>query len=136
MPKRISDVSLHVYVTPETLERVVDTVRAVVDEHLAERDVFAWRFTLPVDSDDPAHAELQSRCPTDPPTLLRTARPTRSRSVWSAHPTSSPTSTWPHSNASCCGPSQRWREPSRDPGSRSRSAHRNALTSISTSIAT
>ncbi|MBF6467603.1 hypothetical protein IU427_20780 [Nocardia beijingensis] len=67
MPKRISDVSLHVYVTPETLERVVDTVRAVVDEHLAERDVFAWRFTLPVDTDDPAHAALQSRCPTDPP---------------------------------------------------------------------
>ncbi|MFE7742045.1 hypothetical protein [Nocardia sp. NPDC057455] len=67
MPKRISDVSLHVYVTPEMLERVVDTVREVVDDHLADRDVFAWRFTLPVDSDDPAHAALASSCPTDPP---------------------------------------------------------------------
>ncbi|MGQ4617075.1 hypothetical protein [Nocardia sp. R7R-8] len=66
MPKRISDVSLHVYVTPETLERVVDTVREVVDDHLLDRDVFAWRFTLPVDADDPAHAALESRCPTDP----------------------------------------------------------------------
>lgn len=67
MPKRISDVSLHVYVTPETLERVVDTVREVVDDHLTDRDVFAWRFTLPVDADDPAHAALESRCPADPP---------------------------------------------------------------------
>ncbi|WP_280242070.1 hypothetical protein [Nocardia abscessus] len=66
MPKRISDVSLHVYVTPEILERVVDTVRAVVDDHLTDRDVFAWRFTLPVDADDPAHTALESRCHTDP----------------------------------------------------------------------
>ncbi|MBF6340546.1 hypothetical protein IU450_32320 [Nocardia abscessus] len=66
MPKRISDVSLHVYVTPEILERVVDTVRAVVDEHLADRDVFAWRFTLPVDADDPAHAALENSSDSDP----------------------------------------------------------------------
>ncbi|WP_280252049.1 hypothetical protein [Nocardia abscessus] len=52
--------------TPEILERVVDTVRAVVDDHLTDRDVFAWRFTLPVDADDPAHAALERRCPTDP----------------------------------------------------------------------
>jgi hypothetical protein len=67
MPKRISDVSLHVYVTPEILERVVDTVREVVDDHLADRDVFAWRFTLPVDADDPAHLALESGCRADPP---------------------------------------------------------------------
>ncbi|WP_406273534.1 hypothetical protein OH799_34990 [Nocardia sp. NBC_00881] len=60
MPKRISDVSLHVYVTPKTLERVVETVREVVDDHLADRDVFAWRFTLPVDTDDPAHMALET----------------------------------------------------------------------------
>ncbi|MGW4718604.1 hypothetical protein [Nocardia sp. NPDC004260] len=53
--------------TPETLERVVDTVREVVDDHLTDRDVFAWRFTLPVDADDPAHAALESRCPADRP---------------------------------------------------------------------
>ncbi|MGK8524677.1 hypothetical protein ACRS6B_25400 [Nocardia asteroides] len=52
--------------TPETLERVVDTVREVVDDHLTDRDVFAWRFTLPVDSDDPAHTELAGRCPAEP----------------------------------------------------------------------
>ncbi|MFI6216238.1 hypothetical protein ACIBCD_29940 [Nocardia brasiliensis] len=61
MPKRISDVSLHVYVTSETLERVVQTVREVVDEHLQDREVFAWRFTLPVDTDDPAHDALESQ---------------------------------------------------------------------------
>ncbi|MFG1797265.1 hypothetical protein [Nocardia sp. NPDC049149] len=60
MPKRISDVSLHVYVTPETLEAIVETVRAVVDDHLQDRDVFAWRFTLPVDSDDRAHVALET----------------------------------------------------------------------------
>ncbi|MCX4095090.1 hypothetical protein [Nocardia sp. alder85J] len=47
--------------TPETLEHVVTTVRRVVDEHVADRDVFAWRFTLPIDSDHPAHAELETR---------------------------------------------------------------------------
>ncbi|MGQ4599908.1 hypothetical protein [Nocardia sp. R6R-6] len=62
MPKRISDVALHVYVTPETLERVVDIVREVVDDHLIDRDIFAWRFTLPLDSDDPAHVALVSHC--------------------------------------------------------------------------
>ncbi|MEU7767175.1 hypothetical protein AB0B25_18845 [Nocardia sp. NPDC049190] len=65
MPKRISDVSLHVYVPPESLERVVETVREVVDEHLADRDVFAWRFTLPVDTDDPTHIALETRWRTD-----------------------------------------------------------------------
>jgi hypothetical protein len=61
MPKRISDVSLHVYVTPETLERVVAIVRRVVDDHVAERDVFAWRFTLPVDTDHHAHTMLETQ---------------------------------------------------------------------------
>ncbi|MEU7633314.1 hypothetical protein AB0C34_25590 [Nocardia sp. NPDC049220] len=65
MPKRISDVSLHVYVRPDSLERVVETVREVVDEHLADRDVFAWRFTLPVDPDDPAHITLETRWRTE-----------------------------------------------------------------------
>ncbi|GAB2682715.1 hypothetical protein [Nocardia goodfellowii] len=67
MPKRISDVSLHVYVTPETLDRVVETVRAVVDDHLQDRDVFAWRFTLPVDSEDTAHIDLAARWRVDHP---------------------------------------------------------------------
>jgi hypothetical protein len=61
MPKRISDVSLHVYVTPETLDRVVAIVRQVVDEHVADRDLFAWRFTLPVDPDQPDHARLENQ---------------------------------------------------------------------------
>ncbi|MEV0360523.1 hypothetical protein AB0H71_31160 [Nocardia sp. NPDC050697] len=67
MPKRISDVSLHVYLTPETLDHVVRAVRDAVDAHLAERDVFAWRFTLPVDADDPRHAALESQWRTDNP---------------------------------------------------------------------
>ncbi len=67
MPKRISDVSLHVYVTPETLDRVVETVRRVVDDHVADRDVFAWRFTLPVDSDQPAHTLLETQWRLDHP---------------------------------------------------------------------
>lgn len=61
MPKRISDVSLHVYVTPETLERIVDTVRSALDDQLQHRDVFAWRFTLPVEPDDPIHHALGAR---------------------------------------------------------------------------
>ncbi|MBF6213218.1 hypothetical protein IU433_24095 [Nocardia puris] len=70
MPKRtISDVSLHVYVTPETLDRVVESVRAVVDDHLQDRDVFAWRFTLPVDADTPAHALLETQWRVDHPGL-------------------------------------------------------------------
>ncbi|MFC8047283.1 hypothetical protein [Nocardia sp. NPDC057353] len=67
MPKRISDVSLHVYLTPETLDHVVRAVRDAVDAHLAERDVFAWRFTLPVDPDDPRHATLETRWRLDNP---------------------------------------------------------------------
>ncbi len=61
MPKRISDVSLHVHVTPPDLERIVTAVRAVLDDHLADRDVFAWRFTLPVEDTDPIHLDLESR---------------------------------------------------------------------------
>jgi hypothetical protein len=67
MPKRISDVSLHVYVTSETLDRVVATVRRVVDEHVADRDLFAWRFTLPIDPDQPSHAELETQWRLDHP---------------------------------------------------------------------
>lgn len=67
MPKRISDVSLHVYLTPETLEHVVRAVRALVDGHLADRDVFAWRFTLPVDQDDPRHLTLETQWRMDNP---------------------------------------------------------------------
>ncbi|MFI5782196.1 hypothetical protein [Nocardia sp. NPDC051570] len=67
MPKRISDVSLHVYVTPETLERVVETVRRAVDDHVADRDIFAWRFTLPVDSDQPDHTVLETQWRLDHP---------------------------------------------------------------------
>ncbi|MEV0295520.1 hypothetical protein [Nocardia sp. NPDC050710] len=67
MPKRISDVSLHVYVTPETLDRVVEMVRGVVDDHLEDRDVFAWRFTLPVDAEDPAHIVLETQWCVDHP---------------------------------------------------------------------
>ncbi|WP_067655904.1 hypothetical protein [Nocardia harenae] len=74
MPKRISDVSLHVYLTPETLDHVVRAVREAVDAHLAERDVFAWRFTLPVDADDPRHAALESRWRADNPDLDPGAR--------------------------------------------------------------
>ncbi|WP_030523748.1 hypothetical protein [Nocardia rhamnosiphila] len=61
MPKRISDVSLHVYVTPEILDDLVDTVRAELDEHLGDGDICAWRFTLPVAEDDSRHREFDSR---------------------------------------------------------------------------
>lgn len=61
MPKRISDVSLHVYVTPEILDRIVASVRTVLDDHVHERDVYAWRFTMPVDVSDPHHHELESQ---------------------------------------------------------------------------
>ncbi|QIS11077.1 hypothetical protein [Nocardia arthritidis] len=67
MPKRISDVSLHVYVTTETLDRVVESVREVVDQHLRNREVFAWRFTLPVDADDAAHVLLETQWRMDHP---------------------------------------------------------------------
>ncbi|WP_280236142.1 hypothetical protein [Nocardia cyriacigeorgica] len=62
MPKRISDVSLHVYVTPDNLERIVEAVRTALDDHLADRDVFAWRFTLPAAPDDPLHREFENQC--------------------------------------------------------------------------
>ncbi|MGW4633105.1 hypothetical protein [Nocardia sp. NPDC004415] len=61
MPKRISDVSLHVYVTPDVLDRIVAGIRTVVDDHIQDREVFAWRFTLPVDATDPVHSELESQ---------------------------------------------------------------------------
>ncbi len=61
MPKRISDVSLHVFVTPETLDRIVASVRTVLDDHVHDRDVYAWRFTLPVDASDPVHHDLESQ---------------------------------------------------------------------------
>lgn len=61
MPKRISDVSLHVYVTPENLEDLVDTVRTELAEQLADGDVCAWRFTLPIAEDDSRHRDFDSR---------------------------------------------------------------------------
>ena len=61
MPKRISDVSLHVYVTPEILDRIVAGIRGVLDDHLHDRDIYAWRFTLPVDADDVVHRDLESQ---------------------------------------------------------------------------
>lgn len=61
MPKRISDVSLHVYVTPEILDRIVAGVRTVLDDHVHDRDVYAWRFTMPVDASDPIHRDLESQ---------------------------------------------------------------------------
>ncbi len=67
MPKRISDVSLHVYVTPQTLDHVVQTVCRIVDDHVADRDIFAWRFTLPVECDDPTHTVLETQWRLDNP---------------------------------------------------------------------
>ncbi|WP_280397355.1 hypothetical protein [Nocardia carnea] len=61
MPKRISDVSLHVYVTPETLEQLVESVRTELADHLDDGEVCAWRFTLPVAEDDSRHREFDSR---------------------------------------------------------------------------
>jgi len=61
MPKRISDVSLHVYVTPEALEQLVDTVRTTLTDQVCDRDVYAWRCTLPVEPDDPVHHRFDSR---------------------------------------------------------------------------
>ncbi len=49
------------YVTPETLDRIVASVRTVLDDHVHDRDVYAWRFTLPVDANDPVHHDLESR---------------------------------------------------------------------------
>ncbi|WP_280458966.1 hypothetical protein [Nocardia carnea] len=67
MPKRISDVSLHVYVTPETLDRLVESVRADLAEHLDDGEVCAWRCTLPVAEDDSRHQEFDSRWPRGAP---------------------------------------------------------------------
>ncbi|WP_319945210.1 hypothetical protein [Nocardia macrotermitis] len=53
--------------TPETLDRVVATVRRVVDQHVADRDLFAWRFTLPVEPDQPDHAMLETQWRLDNP---------------------------------------------------------------------
>ncbi|WP_239476441.1 hypothetical protein [Nocardia arizonensis] len=39
----------------------METVRGVVDDHLEDREVFAWRFTLPVDTDDPMHTLLETQ---------------------------------------------------------------------------
>src|SRR5262249_37935950 len=50
-----------------TLDRVVAAVRRVVDDHVAERDVFAWRFTLPVDPDHDAHLLLETQWRLDHP---------------------------------------------------------------------
>ncbi|MFC8385452.1 hypothetical protein [Nocardia sp. NPDC057272] len=49
------------YVTPEILDRIVASVRTVLDDHVHERDVYAWRFTMPVDASDPVHHELESQ---------------------------------------------------------------------------
>ncbi|MEV6064311.1 hypothetical protein AB0L62_30300 [Nocardia asteroides] len=49
------------FVTPETLDRIVAGIRMVLDDHLSDRDVFAWRFTLPVDGADPVHRDLESQ---------------------------------------------------------------------------
>jgi hypothetical protein len=67
MPKRVSDVSLYVYVTPQTLEYVVETVRGVVDDHLQDREVFAWRFTLPVEAEASEHLLFETQWRVDHP---------------------------------------------------------------------
>lgn len=58
MPKRISDVSLHVYVTPDTLAEVVASVCHALEDQLDSCGVVAWRSTLPVACDDPRHANF------------------------------------------------------------------------------
>ncbi|MFB7879124.1 hypothetical protein ACFC06_28085 [Nocardia sp. NPDC056064] len=47
--------------TPDVLDRIVAGIRTVVDDHIQDREVFAWRFTLPVDATDPVHGELESQ---------------------------------------------------------------------------
>ncbi|GGK68118.1 hypothetical protein [Nocardia camponoti] len=59
--KRVSDISLHVFVSPEILDQIVAGVREVVDDHVTDRDIFAWRFTLPIEATDPAYLDLESR---------------------------------------------------------------------------
>ncbi|WP_324194199.1 hypothetical protein [Nocardia blacklockiae] len=43
------------------------TVRRVVDDHVGDSDVFAWRFTLPVDPDQAAHGLLETQWLLDHP---------------------------------------------------------------------
>ncbi|WP_336086862.1 hypothetical protein [Nocardia sp. SSK8] len=47
--------------TPDILDRIVAGIRAVVDDHVQDRELFAWRCTLPVDDTDPVHGELESQ---------------------------------------------------------------------------
>ncbi|MFD4441792.1 hypothetical protein ACFWPK_18660 [Nocardia sp. NPDC058519] len=47
--------------TPEILDRIVASVRTVLDDHVHDRDVYAWRFTMPVDASDPVHRDLESQ---------------------------------------------------------------------------
>ncbi|MFD3746945.1 hypothetical protein [Nocardia sp. NPDC058633] len=62
--------------TPEILDRIVASVRTVLDDHVHDRDVYAWRFTLPVDATDPVHRDLESQwrgsCPGVDPSAERT----------------------------------------------------------------
>ncbi|MFC6014475.1 hypothetical protein [Nocardia lasii] len=53
--------SLHVYATPEILDRIVAGIRDVLDDHLHDRDIYAWRFTLPVDAEDVVHRDLAAQ---------------------------------------------------------------------------
>ncbi|MFJ9367001.1 hypothetical protein ACIRRA_21610 [Nocardia sp. NPDC101769] len=53
--------------TPQTLHRVTETVCRVVDEYVADRDIFAWRFTLPVECDEPTHTVLETQWRLDNP---------------------------------------------------------------------
>ncbi|MCM6773214.1 hypothetical protein NDR87_07005 [Nocardia sp. CDC159] len=39
----------------------------MVDDHVADRDIFAWRFTLPVDADQPDHTVLETQWRLDHP---------------------------------------------------------------------
>ncbi|MFD4460898.1 hypothetical protein [Nocardia sp. NPDC058480] len=47
--------------TPEILDRIVASVRTVLDDHVHDRDVYAWRFTMPVDASDPVHRDLEAQ---------------------------------------------------------------------------
>ncbi|MFC4373104.1 hypothetical protein ACFO5K_03225 [Nocardia halotolerans] len=47
--------------TPEDLDRIVAGIRSVVDDHLQDRDVFAWRCTVPVDAAETVHQDLESQ---------------------------------------------------------------------------
>ncbi|MFC9877336.1 hypothetical protein [Nocardia salmonicida] len=47
--------------TPEILDRIVASVRTVLDDHVHDRDIYAWRFTMPVDASDPIHRDLESQ---------------------------------------------------------------------------